>query len=415
MLKRLSLIMAIVLIMLAVAAGAGTGKGANTTTTWVSSGLSEEEAYLIEQQYMQDMMKKLPARIHSGNWVGGHVQGVVIDVARGYVYFCFTTVLVKTTLTGELVGSVRGVRGHMGCLAYDPIENKVYASLEYKNDAIGQGISNSLGTGPNPDGFYIAIFDADKITRPEMNAETDGVMTSVFLKTVTDDYLAEVQHNGRTVKHRYGCSGIDGLALGPAFGETGGLRYLYVAYGVYEDNSRTDNDYQVILQYDISNWGEYAAPLKQDDMHRRGPEEPLNRLFVFTGNTRYGIQNLEYDPASGNFFAAVYKGSKPQYPNNTLFIIDGSKAPKLEKLKGFDGEEGLTLTLLADGLHHASSGVCGWETQFGSTGMIALGHGYFYLSQNGSGNGTYFSQLQLYRWTGKTPVPFEMVDGIVLG
>lgn len=38
------------------------------------------------------------------------------------------------------------------------------------------------------DAFYVAIFDVDKITRPDMDAETDGRETAVYLKEVVDDY-----------------------------------------------------------------------------------------------------------------------------------------------------------------------------------------------------------------------------------
>ena len=36
--------------------------------------------------------------------------------------------------------------------------------------------------------FHVAIFDVDKITRPDMDAETDGVMKAVYLKEVVDDH-----------------------------------------------------------------------------------------------------------------------------------------------------------------------------------------------------------------------------------
>ena len=48
-----------------------------------------------------------------------------------------------------------------------------------------------------------------------------------------------------------GLLGIDGISFGPAFGAPKGSKpYLNVAYGIYGDTTRSDNDYQVILNYD---------------------------------------------------------------------------------------------------------------------------------------------------------------------
>jgi hypothetical protein len=360
----------------------------------------------------------LPPRIY---WEEGgfHVQGVAVDTKRGYVYFSFTTKLVKTDLDGRLIGSVEGMTGHLGCIDINPADGRVYGSLEYKNDGIGKGILTQLEkdtdapeTGNPANAFYIAVFDAGKITRPGMNAETDNVLTTVYLKEVADDYNATVTHNGQTVEHRYGCSGIDGLAFGPSFGESNGKYYLHVAYGIYGDTTRTDNDYQVILQYDVNDRQKYEQPLSQNNMHQSGPETPLNKYFVFTGNTTYGIQNLAYDANTGYWFAAVYRGKKSQYPNYPLFTIDGSQQPDMQPLKGFDnGEKGKIPSLAKAGIYDTESDIYGWEHKWGSTGIHSFGNGYFYISQNGvTPDKKQYCRLQLYRWTGQTPDPFEEVN-----
>lgn len=343
-----------------------------------------------------------------------HVQGVAVDVKNGHVYLSFTTKLVKTDLNGRLIGSVDGMTGHLGCIDIHPENGKIYGSLEYKNDGIGKGILQGLnGDAENvSDAFYIAIFDGAKIIRPGMSAETDGILTTVYLKEVVDDYSTVVTNQGKEVKHRYGCSGIDGTAFGPQFGEKDGKYYLNTAYGIYGDTTRTDNDYQVILQYDVSDWEQYAQPLLQSNPHRSGPASPLNKYFVFTGNSTYGIQNLAYDAGTGYWFAAVYKGKKSQYPNYSLFTIDGAQKPRKEALKGFDkNEQGNVLSLAKAGICDEKSGVCGWQQKWGSTGIHAFGNGYFYLSQNGATpDKKQYCKLQLYRWTGQTPDPFETAD-----
>jgi hypothetical protein len=354
----------------------------------------------------------LPSKIYveDGNF---HVQGVVVDTSRGYAYFSFTTSLVRTNLKGEVIGSVEGFTGHLGCLAMNPEDGRIYASLEYKNDNIGKGILKGLGnkpkTGENESSFYIAIFDGEKITRPGMNAEKNNIISTVYLKEVVDDYGAKVLNGDKQVEHRYGCSGIDGIAFGPLFGEKSGKHLLNIAYGIYGDTSRTDNDYQVILQYDPNSLRQYERPLSQSRFDITGPDKPLNKYFLYTGNTTYGIQNLEYDVNTGYWFAAVYPGKKTAFPNYSLFAIDGAQSPALQALKGFDSsEQGNVLQLAKAGMHDENSNTYGWHYTWGATGICALGNGYFYISQNGvTENKKQYCNLQLYRWTGEADKPFE--------
>ena len=356
----------------------------------------------------------LPRKIYveDGNF---HVQGVVVDTSRGYAYFSFTTSLVKTNLKGEIIGSVDGFIGHLGCLALHPEDGRIYASLEYKNDNIGKGILKGLGneskTGENENSFYIAIFDGEKITRRGMHAEENNILSTVYVKEVVDDYSAKVMNGNRQVEHRYGCSGIDGIAFGPQFGQKSGKHLLNVAYGIYGDTTRTDNDYQVILQYDPTNLRQYERPLTQNHFDVTGPDKPLNKYFLYTGNSTYGIQNLEYDTNTGYWFVAVYPGKKSTFPNYSLFAIDGAKSPAQQILKGFDSnEQGKMLQLVKSGLYDAKSGIYGWSFKWGATGIFSLGNGYFYISQNGvTENKKQYCNLQLYQWTGEVHNPFEEV------
>jgi len=328
-------------------------------------------------------------RIQVSTMSGSHVQGIAVDAKREHMYFSFTTCLIKTDMQGNILGSVTGLAGHLGCIAYNYDDGKVYGSLEYKQDAIGKGILSSLGSNQTlQDGFYMTIFDVEKIDRLNMDAEKDGVMAAVFLKEVFDDYAAP--------QHRYGCSGIDGTTFAPAFGAKGGKNYLYVAYGIYGDTERTDNDHQVLLQYDISDWAQYARPLNQENMHRCGPDAPTAKYFVFTGNTTYGIQNLEYDPATGMMLAAVYPGKKEQYPNYSMFFFDCAKAPEMRQLPGI-GIEGECLQLASFGECHEATGIRGSRFPHGSTGIASLGNGCFYISQAFYKNGSYGSSVSKFQ------------------
>ncbi len=341
------------------------------------------------------MKQLLPSVIHTGEWHGGHIQGIAIDKKREFIYCSFTTELVKLDMKGNVIGSVRGFTGHLGCLAYHEDDGRIYGSLEYKNDEIGDGILRTLGVGQVENAFYIAIFDGDKITERDMDAEKNGVMKTVFLKDVIDDYLAEWTENGEAIRHRYGCSGIDGITFAPAF-EGEGTR-LYVAYGIYGDTKRTDNDHQVLLSYDPKTLFPYEEVLTSQNIHKSGPDRAEQRYFVFTGNTTYGVQNLEYDPFTGDLYLSVYRGRKSCYPNYNFYVIDGKAKPELRTLRGCGAETGKLLKLRESGMHHGPSGVYGYETRFGSTGICALGDGLYYFAEPIDSGNVHRSAIRLFR------------------
>lgn len=354
------------------------------------------------------MNASISKKIFSGYWRCGHCQGITVDTARQYIYYSFTTELVKMDMQGNLIGSVKGLLGHLGCIAFNDADGKLYGSLEYKNDSIGRGVLRTIGVSAQlEDAFYIAVFDVDKIDRVGMDATTDGVMKAVYLKEVVDDFKATVSCEGREVKHRYGCSGIDGTTFAPMPGSGSDKKYLMVAYGVYRENDRIDNDHQVILCYDIADWDQYAQTLVQSAMHHNGPAAPTKKLFVCTGNTNYGVQNLEYDAHTDTIFMAVYNGSKEQYPNYKFFAVDGSKAPVKQQLKGLD-EEGEVLTLAPLGLYDKASGTYGWYFHWGTTGMYSFGDGTYYFSQDGRDERGWYTDINLYRWNGTDP--FEIAE-----
>ncbi len=336
----------------------------------------------------------LPRSIYSGAYNTGHCQGIAIDRERKYLYYSFTTALVKTDLSGRVVGWVKGLLGHLGCICFNDADGRVYGSLEYKNDAIGKGILGRLGEDAVENAFYAAIFDVERIDRPDMDAASDGIMTVSYLREVVQDYEAEVCVDGQTLPHRHGCSGIDGTTIAPRPNGSD-IRDLYVAYGVYSDVNRTDNDNQVILRYSLEEIAATAAPIDQRHMHRNGPAAPLEKLLVPTGNTTYGIQNLEYDPFTGKFLAAVYPGRKPAYPNDPFFVIDPARTPVSGTGDAFPVSAWNTFQ--------------GFPFRYGDTGMIALGEGYYYFSHHGrTAEGLWDTTVRLYRWDGVHPfVPVE--------
>lgn len=349
-----------------------------------------------------------PKHIFSGHFGNYHCQGIAIDRVHGYVYYSFTTLLVKTDMQGKLIGTVDGLTGHLGCIDFCERDGRVYGSLEYKQDAIGRGIANMLGIEQEDHtAFYCAIFDVDRIDRPGMSAERDGVMRAVYLREVVEDHLANVTINGKSYAHRYGCSGIDGTAFGPLCGENGGKEYLHIAYGVYGETERPDNDYQVILCYDAEGWWEkYAKPLNQATMHQSGPAACHEKFFVYTGNTEWGVQNLEYDAYTNSYMMAVYYGKKPAFPNYPMFLIDAAKPPR-DSVHRATGEPIRELSLKQVGCHAGEV----WGNRFphGSTGLYAFGDGYYYVSHDGGDDEGKFTNVYLYRHNGEEEDPFARV------
>ncbi len=311
-----------------------------------------------------------------------HVQGLAFDHKEQCLYCSFTSEFYKTDLEGNIIGSIVGINGHLGAMTFDENTRKVYASLELKDDEIGSHISETLGVeaySRQESNFYVAEIDVNKITG--LNIAFEDAVTLHQIKEAGNDYNAKVVVDGIELEHKYGCSGIDGVTLAPAFGKNvGGKKYLYVAYGIYGDNERQDNDYNIILCYDLKDLSKL-----------------LKKYFIFTGNTRYGIQNLAYDDYTDKMFLAVYKGNKPQYPNYSLFALDMSQEPFLEELKGVPYQDEAVLQLKFSSA---------WHFKYGSTGLCPLGDGYYYISEKAKENGQQICKAKLYLYSENEETPF---------
>ena len=159
-----------------------------------------------------------------------HIQGLALDKKEKCLYCSFTSAFFKCDLEGNVIGSVTGINGHLGAMTYEPKSKKVYASLEIKDDEIGRGVSDALGAERHEKAasrFYVAEIDVRKIDRLEVPFE--DAMTLHPIEEVAKDYLDTVEVNGVTLEHKYGCSGMDGVAIAPGFGAKGKEKFLYVA------------------------------------------------------------------------------------------------------------------------------------------------------------------------------------------
>ena len=113
----------------------------------------------------------LVKNIKFGGMKTGHIQGIATDKDRKYMYYSFTTSLVKTDMQGNIVGSVMGLCGHLGCIAYNYDDGRVYGSLEFKHDVIGQGVLNIVNGGEGREVDTSCVF----ISAYTLNKVLDGV------------------------------------------------------------------------------------------------------------------------------------------------------------------------------------------------------------------------------------------------
>ncbi len=358
-----------------------------------------------------ETQQAFPKLISLGAWTSpaGHLQGMVCDDENNYLYGSFTDRLVKVdmrtgqvvaSVTGLLAGGIYGGGAHLGDLAF--YRGKVYGSLEYKA----------------AEKFYVAVFDVDKMTEMDMDYKTSGVMTTLYMDEVVRDYCADLgagEHNNAadSMGHRFGCSGIDGITFGPMPGDASGKTYMLLAYGVYGNTKRRDNDYQVLLAFDPDTFA--PLPFDQNAPHTVAPALAA-KLFAYTGNTTYGVQNLEYDRDTGDYWLIVYEGKKNGFPNHPVYLIDGSKAPEEKPLSLGDDAEyagmtGLCLTLREVGTYHQKSGVWSIAQMPGvaDTGFVSLGGGLFYVALSGKTGDSQYGKAALFR-ADHTTGTFERVE-----
>ena len=339
----------------------------------------------------------LPLSVFGGEWDTSHCQGIAIDDTLEYLYFSFTTKLVKVEISsGEIVGTVSGWSGHLGDLTY--YDGKVYGSLEYYYP---------IGS------FYAAVFDCDSIVGETSH---EACMRTMYLSEVNYDYTHQlgeewsIEEDPNAEGHAYGCSGIDGISIGKTPGGDGEDIALMVCYGIYGNTSRSDNDYQVMLQYDLDSFLSFDSSgrtsikrecgdiLDQNHYHTKGPNLSA-KYFIYTGNTTYGVQNLEYDTLSDTYIMAVYDGAKEQFPNYDVFYLDGKVKPVYQKLNlgtrqelyrdlpNSSGEEtmdhGCTLSLAQMGVQDMDSGIWGSNNTGADmdTGVVHLYGDYYYIAQ----------------------------------
>ena len=283
-----------------------------------------------------------------------HLQGICVDEKLEYMYFSYTTALAKIDIkTGELVASVVNfgpgsfnVEGgaHLGCIDY--YDGHIYGSLEYKTPGKK---------------FFLAIFDADEMTAVGMDVNNmpadQKVITGVLLSEPTMDFRDPLDTevftgqdaygdatNEANNGHRFACSGIDGVTMGKWPGGGDDEIYMIVAYGVYgggKFENRYDNMYNVLQFYKLSDlWQKEGNTWNIPFNGKRGLEREIGEgealtaartLYVYTGNTQYGAQNIEYEWDTGDIVLYTY-GNTDGF-GGTMYVVDGSQTPEYKTLE----------------------------------------------------------------------------------
>ena len=106
---------------------------------------------------------------------------------------------------------------------------------------------------------------------------------------------------------------------------------------------------------------------------------------------------MAYDSHSDRLYLAVYKGSKKQYPNYGMFVLDMAQEPFMAPLKDVPYETGEFEQLKVSE---------GWHFKWGSTGLCPLGDGRWFISENSKIDGNQICDARQYVLSGDGEVPF---------
>lgn len=211
-----------------------------------------------------------------------HLQG--FSTGGGFVYWSFTDSIVKTTDSGTVKCQREIKGGHLGDIDY--FDGKIYGSY----------LGNALPGHEWDDwtSFKIYVFDADDLS-----------VEKVLNIDVCDAYKAISE----TPDDIHGFRGIDGVTIAQPKGFS--EPKLFVACALVVNKKY---DHQIILQCDLE--GKFETEYR-----------------VPTGNTVFGIQNLDFDASTGLFWFSTYAPEHPYQPMELLYCADISDCTVKEKYR----------------------------------------------------------------------------------
>ena len=311
--------------------------------------------------------------------VRGHVQGVCADRYGETFYYSMTDALVAQSADGTILGAVTGIDGHLGDVAYNEKDGYVYGSLTFGEEK-----------------SYIARFDPQKITRFGMSP--DEACSVIYIGTPIEDMRSQGGYGSQGQKlseewmplgGKFGLSGtIDACTFGPKFGDDDGNEYLTVALSVPAYNTeitlssgvtkrpadRYDNDYLVLVQFDVSDWDQYAVPYSRHET-ASGPTVFDHTVFFRYLYHDYAIQNLCYDGYTNTYIATAYDAPDKDVSPFNFYFIDPTVVEE-KPLIGNGNERGLCVGSKY-GLKHGSEAVRGYDFYCG-LGFVSTHDGGYY-------------------------------------
>ncbi len=198
-----------------------------------------------------------------------HMQGFTTD--GEYMYWSFTDSLVKTNKNNTVISQVHIHSGHLGDIDY--YNGSIYATL------IGDSLAgNPWGVWTS---FFVYVFDAE---------------TLALQKTIRLDPCYKM-YDSPSVNG--GFNGVDGIVV--LDGEDG-KPTMWLACALFSDEKY---DKQMLLNFSL---GGKLQGIK----------------YFNTGNTTFGIQNLDYEADTGYFWISTYSAEKPYQAKETLYCLDAA-------------------------------------------------------------------------------------------
>ena len=393
----------------------GLGKGAtNITVTEKSSGRSKNIVVAISGIRQYPLALALGDGMSDILGMDGHVQGVISDPQCNYFYYSFANGIVMQAADGTVAGTIKGFPdgSHVGDLAYNPADGKIYAALCLYNSFDSEEVATAKIS-------YMIMFDPDDVT--SLGTDANKVCKTVY---VGEPIIALASQKQGDFDLRLGGkhgmrNAIDACTFGPKPGETDGKYYLTLGgskttHSITCDGKtvydREDADYMMLMQFDVSDWDQYAVPLSEI-ANASGPKEHDGLYYYYCGYRDYGVQNLCYDPYTESYFASTYNhfyasspdgahspASDRKFPNFVFFVIDATKASE-QTLVGCGGDKGLVLESKC-GITDAKSGTRGYhQGSFNVSGvgcgMMTVGDGYYYLGGTVEGA---IGEVRLFEW-----------------
>ncbi len=206
-----------------------------------------------------------------------HLQGFTTDGT--FMYWSFTNTLVKTTMSGTVVAQIQV-----------PVKFEHLGGIDYHNGRIyGAAMGNSLAGDKWGvwSSFTVHVYDAASL----------ALIDILRLDDCYREYPARPN----------GFAGIGAVTAGvdPETGEEA----LFLGCAM---QNGADIDRQVVLQYSFEG-------------------KRQKRYLVPIGPVEIGVQNIDRDPETGNYWLTTYNPKQPYHVRETLFCVSPDLTTVLAK------------------------------------------------------------------------------------